>query len=294
MMRKFWRPSRRGAATAALVFGLVFDVAVDLVPQVSSAQSTSCIPAVSPVVQGMVSWWPGDGNADDIRGSNPGVLTGAMTFAPGMVGQAFRFSGVSNGSTTPEVLIPKTSVSTLNMGASDITIDAWVNPDFGPTSTPQNGRVIFSNYAGVPEYGLMINAQNKAYFSFRPSVPSLGGSGNETMGAAVGVTTLQQGTWYFLTGIRRGDTAYIFVNAVLEGISAQAPYLNGGVIDTRQCAFARIGATHTSSGHCTSPNSNLAEPQFRGMIDEVEVFNRALRRNQIDAIFLAQHLGKCK
>ena len=42
---------------------------------------------------GMVSWWPGDGNADDIVDGNPGTLSGDATFAPGKVGQAFRFDG---------------------------------------------------------------------------------------------------------------------------------------------------------------------------------------------------------
>ena len=46
----------------------------------------SCISAPS----GLVSWWPGDGNADDIADANPGTLVGSVTFAPGKVGQAFR------------------------------------------------------------------------------------------------------------------------------------------------------------------------------------------------------------
>src|SRR5947209_16679255 len=43
---------------------------------------------------GMVSWWPGEGNANDIRGENNGVLNGA-TIAAGEVGQAFSFNGSS-------------------------------------------------------------------------------------------------------------------------------------------------------------------------------------------------------
>ena len=35
-----------------------------------------------------MSWWPGDGTADDIIDGNDGVLNGA-TFTPGIVGQAF-------------------------------------------------------------------------------------------------------------------------------------------------------------------------------------------------------------
>ena len=36
---------------------------------------------------GLVSWWAGDGNANDIVGGNDGTLVNGATFAPGMVGQ---------------------------------------------------------------------------------------------------------------------------------------------------------------------------------------------------------------
>jgi hypothetical protein len=35
---------------------------------------------------GQISWWPGDGNANDIAESNNGTLMGGATFAPGKVG----------------------------------------------------------------------------------------------------------------------------------------------------------------------------------------------------------------
>ena len=38
---------------------------------------------------GLVSWWPGDGNADDIKDGNSGILMNGAMFAPGFVDQAF-------------------------------------------------------------------------------------------------------------------------------------------------------------------------------------------------------------
>jgi len=76
----------------------------------------------------MVSWWPGDGNANDISGNNNnGSLQGGATFAPGKVDQAFSFNGLD-----AFVLVPD-SVS-LNP-TEQITIDAWVYPtaDAGAT-----------------------------------------------------------------------------------------------------------------------------------------------------------------
>ena len=51
----------------------------------------------APPPPNMVSWWPGDGNASDIQGSNNGTLEGTATFAPGKVEQAFSFNGVNGG-----------------------------------------------------------------------------------------------------------------------------------------------------------------------------------------------------
>src|SRR4051794_26774148 len=49
----------------------------------------------------MVSWWPGDGNTNDIQGTNTGTLQGNATFASGKVSQAFSLNpSVSNGTGT--------------------------------------------------------------------------------------------------------------------------------------------------------------------------------------------------
>jgi len=53
----------------------------------------SCLPPPA----GLIGWWPGDGNAKDIVGTNNGTLQGGATAnAAGMVGQAFSFEGTNN------------------------------------------------------------------------------------------------------------------------------------------------------------------------------------------------------
>ena len=56
--------------------------------QIASAQG--CVPPPT----GLVSWWPGDENANDIVGQNNGTLRGGATFIAGEVGQSFSFNGV--------------------------------------------------------------------------------------------------------------------------------------------------------------------------------------------------------
>src|SRR5438093_11150544 len=66
---------------------LVFSLAA-----ISLASAQTCVQPPS----GLVSWWPGDGNANDIIGGNNGTLQNGATFAAGMVGQAFSFDGTSS------------------------------------------------------------------------------------------------------------------------------------------------------------------------------------------------------
>src|SRR6266850_332042 len=76
----------------------------------SSPEGIACTPP--PV--GMVGWWPGEGNGDDIRGENNGSLEN-VGFAPGKVGEAFTFSGLRG------VVVPDSPVFQVQR----FTIDAW-------------------------------------------------------------------------------------------------------------------------------------------------------------------------
>ncbi len=67
---------------------------------------------------GLVGWWPGDGNADDIIGGNNGTLQNGATFSSGEVAQAFSFNGSS---------YVDASDSNLPIGDSSATISAWIN-----------------------------------------------------------------------------------------------------------------------------------------------------------------------
>src|ERR1700751_5992950 len=85
----------------------------------AAAQIGLCVSAPA----GMVAWWPGDGNANNLLiGGNNGTLEGSVTFTSGRVGQAFNLNG-----TNADVKI--TASPALNVGSGNgFTIDAWINP----------------------------------------------------------------------------------------------------------------------------------------------------------------------
>ena len=78
---------------------------------------------------GLISWWTGDENVNDIEGGNDGELTNGATFDSGMVDQAFRFNASSNSG------VRITSSASFNP-TGGITLDAWVFPFSFPNGAP--------------------------------------------------------------------------------------------------------------------------------------------------------------
>ncbi len=80
----------------------------------------TCVPPPN----GLVSWWPAEGSAEDIVGSNDGTLTAGVTYTTGKVGQAFGFSNISFGG-TGVVSIPHSP--TIDFAATDsFSLETWV------------------------------------------------------------------------------------------------------------------------------------------------------------------------
>jgi hypothetical protein len=180
--------------------------------------------------------------------------------------------------------------------ASNFSVAAWIKI---PKNAPGGAaRQIFADYAGVPTYGMYVDLNNKAVAGFRPGV-AITGTSNDPLVGAVSATSMNDGQWHHLVGVRTGaTTASIYVDGKLDGTATNPAVLgvNGGSVDTgvHGCLYARIGAIHTSTGHCTSPTANPAEPHFPGVIDEVMIFDRALSPGEIQGIYAAGSAGICK
>ena len=76
----------------------------------------------APSISNPVSWWPGEGSADDIVGRNHGVLQNGAAFAAGKVGQAFSLDGIDD-------YVDLGNSATLHVSGGDFTIEAWVRFD---------------------------------------------------------------------------------------------------------------------------------------------------------------------
>jgi len=93
---------------------------------------------LGPSTLGKIAWWAAEGDARDGTGSHHGTLVGGATFAPGLVGQAFRLDGVDD-------CIRVDSAPDLNPQGS-FSLVAWVFP------TTAKEAVLISKWGDIEEW----------------------------------------------------------------------------------------------------------------------------------------------
>lgn len=214
---------------------------------------------------GLVSWWPGDGNADDIQGGNDGVLMNGAGFAPGMVGQAFRLDGVDD-----HVLIGNPE----SLKLQDFTLGAWVKPDRLSVSFPP-GDIAILQY-GRGGYGILlctVSGQSSCN-------PVRNGSISLTKVdfSNVSVSNFPDTDWHHVAVTKSGSAVVMY----LDGVASLAPSYDPGFFFSSSLAIGIRTDVPSARGSA-----------FRGLIDEVEVYDRALGAPEIQAVFNAGTAGKC-
>lgn len=215
---------------------------------------------------GLVAWWSGDGNFLDLAGANHGTGTMGVGFTAGKVGQAFSFDGVSG-------YVQVTNTAAMDFGAGDFTIEGWLN--FNSLAGDQ--EILHKVVGAVPNdrtYFLEFNATNSLRFMVRQSA---GNQNDLTV-----TTSLMVGQWYHVAAVRSGNTNRLFLNG--SPIGSQVA---GNGADTGQGGIVRIGNI--------APNGIAGLTRFfKGMIDELSLYNRALSASEIAAIYAADSAGKCQ
>ncbi len=218
---------------------------------------------------GLVAWWPGEGNANDIIGMNNGTLMGGVTFVPGEVGMAFSFDGSSG-------YIDVTNTPSMDFGTNDFTIVCWIRLstlDGGPGA----GREIIHKSVGdVPAN------DNYTYFLEYDAGPALRFRVSDPFSANDLTVTnpLTTDTWYHVAAVRTGNTNQIYLDGALLGQQVAGTNINSGI-----GGVAYIGEI--------APNGIAITRFFDGQIDELSLFNRALSPNEIEAIYAAGTAGMC-
>ncbi|MBI3189421.1 MAG: hypothetical protein HYZ33_02115, partial [Ignavibacteriales bacterium] len=272
-----------GVATLRLGYAFVIPAAASFLGETFTAQVTFTVDGISTIStititaspggcgtcikppQGMVAWWSGDGNADDISdGTNDGILRNGVTYSSGKVSQTFTFDGVDD-----YVEIP--NHSSLNFGTGDFSFDAWVQTtDAAGVDVIQDKRE--GGSVGDPGYHVHL-------YNGTPSI---------LIGDATDYST-------FISGVSVADGNWHHIAITVERANPAGLkfYIDGALVSTKN-PTARNGSVSNNAVFTIGSRSFQNSGNFNGSIDEVEVFNRALTACQVNALYLADTLGKCK
>jgi RHS repeat-associated protein len=237
---------------------------------VSCTTSTSCV-AVGYYVNGsgmnqtlvltyptdttLVSYWPAQGNANDVVSGNNGTLEGSTTYGPGVNGQAFAFQDEGDG-----VLIGNPS----DLQLQTFTIGAWIKRastsavTYSSSPAWHDACIFCFGYGG---YGFGISADSNLFLS------QIGIGGIDSS------FYITDTAWHFVTVSVSGSSVVFSV----DGASATAgQYSPGYYFDTS----AAIGL-----------RADVSENTFAGSIAGVEVWNTALTPSQLPpaAVLSAQN-----
>lgn len=227
---------------------------------------------VSPATN-LVAWWTADGNSYDFARTNHATLSGA-TYTGGQVAEGFTFDGLDDS-----VIAPHDALLNLNTN-QDLTIEAWIRP---LANTNDSGVM---SLAGK-RFGT--NDQALGYELFLI---------NGKLGFQIADAPLRSGNFAnylpYMADLRDGAWHHVAVSLDRDSATGCRLFVDG----VRKCA---LSAT-TKAGSLTNaepfrigvhPQSNF-NGWYRGGIDEVTVYRRALSDGEISAIYTAGCAGKCK
>ena len=231
------------------------------------------------IPSGMAGWWTGDGTADDLYDGNHGTLLNGATYVPGKVGQAFSLDGVDDA---VQVLEAGYNLD----GFSSLTLDAWVKPE---TVDPAFQTIVSKYDTSQPSnsvsYWIGLMAGGKVRFAVYTGWNGVQSTGWQADTAAGAVPA---GTFSHVAGVwEGGNTLHVYVNGAEVPVTV-SPNAGGGTgtAVSDNTVPVSIGRVEKEGG---VPNLH-----FKGVIDEVEIFGRALSATEVDAINDAGSGGKCK
>jgi hypothetical protein len=242
-----------------------------------AAPAADCLPPPD----GLVGWWPGDGNANDIMGANHGGMSNGVAFTAGKVGQGFDLDGVDDY----VVLAPD---ERLLPGTNSFTLTAWI-------ATTNEGKILSGYEGSGGAYGnsaIEFSVENgRLAIWIRDRTAAGPGGPPHWNGQLVTGTTLVTDGDYHLVAVQRDQGAArlrLFVDGVVDADVALNSGAAGGIQDTdSEPDRLLLGAG--------LPWASFQPTGFlKAKIDEVAICHRALTTNEMAAHHAAGTAGMCK
>lgn len=210
---------------------------------------------------GLVAWWPGNGNGEDVVGDNNGVLNGGAGFATAISGQGFSLDGRNDY----VMVAPDAS---LNL-RGDVTVHVWAKrTQFGEV------HIIVVKGAGVRG-----SVDVPTAFVLKFSGERLTDSGDFLAGGF----ERADGSDVFLIGPEVADQVFHHYAYVRDG--KEHKLFLDGVVVVRDSFSGGPGNTFDVPLAIGTGTTLQPINMFGGVIDEVKIFNRALSDEEIREVY---------
>jgi hypothetical protein len=242
----------------------------------TAASIAQNVPTYIPT-NGLVGWWPFNGNANDESGNgNDGTVNGATLSADrnGIYAKAYLFDGNSNHIE----IQPSASLNNFN---NAITISAWIY------CIGQSGNASYGNQDLQGIFGPATYLINDGGFLFRLADPNFDNINNRTINYGNGLPNVTissssivlTNNWENIICSYDGNILKIYRN----GVQTDSQIVGGGLTSSLNTA-----GRYYTIGQCIdwlSPTTNFQS--FNGKLDDIAIWNRALTPQEITALYTA-------
>jgi len=217
------------------------------------------VPSYVPT-NGLLGWWPFNGNANDQSGNgNNGTVTGAQLTNNrlGNVNSAYTFNGSSDFITVP-------ASSTLNF-TTNFSFSCWVNiPDYSQNTSGIAQRAVIGKQRGNNLSGMNFIAVN----SSPSSVYSFGINDGPNNIVINNGSSIPLNTWSHFVGTYDGLTGKL--------------YKDGNLVASNNTSISFVVSTQP---FYFGKEFNTTGRFFKGEIDDMGMWNRALTQQEITALY---------
>jgi hypothetical protein len=223
----------------------------------------SCVPPPA----GIVSWWAGDSNENDLTGGNNPIAVSGVSLVSGEVLDGFTFA-------MPYSYIYIAPVP--NLANQQFTWVAWAKPNgIGPNDDQFGSKMITQNqddYDDVIGLDWRHTPDDRFLFLF----------GSDSTEVIYSKDLFPPGKFHLVAGTYDGRTFRLYVDGKLEGSLKDRKTIN---YNNQDWVIGASGAAFNGAGFPRTWN---------GVVDEVQAFNVKLSESQLKAIYKAKHAGECK
>lgn len=236
-------------------------------PKTASAQTA---PACVPPPSDLAAWWQWEGNGSERVNGNTATLSGNPTFAAGKVGQALQFDGSNDYAKASA----STSLNVGKVGNDGLTIEGWIKP------YDTIGRPLVEWNDATGGVGTHLWASHDYAGGLYANLRDTTGVDHSLRALTTNQFSTTQYQHVALTYDKASADAKLYRNGILL-----ASNLNIGSFTPQTTYDLYFGVRPNGSGGYYPP--------FKGGMDEMSLYNRALAESDIDAIVAADSAGKC-